>query len=201
MILRHRDWDKQIKLEKTMTVGDFVEEIVLKDENKKNKYYTISIKESIDGKRNLIIYYQYNNVKSHHSTGAEFDYNTVIDLEIIPSYSERIIKVDDIISMDSDFEHKYKHKALTKEEIYKTTEELLKKWEQEEGEKDNRRKVFEDNVTKENLIICIRQFVSDLEKENLRNSELKHQIEICKKREENLQQQIKWLEYRLNDRV
>lgn len=203
MILRHRDWDSEKELEKPMTVGQFVQEIVLNDENKEKKYFRISMKQAIDGKSNLIIYCQDNKVKSHHSTGIEFDYNSVIDWEILPHYSERIIRSEDIISMSLDFEPKRKHKAKTwtKEGMDKISKELSSEWERDLSEENNRKRVFNNNVTQDDLITCIRQLIEDLQKQKLANTNLEQRINECKEREENLQQQIKWLEYRLNNKL
>jgi len=203
MILRHRDWDSEKELEKPMTVGKFIEEIVLKDKNKERKYFKISIKEEISGKSNLIIYYQNNEIKSHHSTGIEFNYNEIVDLEIRPYYYERVTRVEDIISMNLDFEPEKNNKAttLSKEKMDKITKELLIKWEREELERNNRKKVFYDNINQEDLIICVRQLLEDLEKQKLMHYDLLYKINRCKEKEKNLQQQIKWLEYRLNNKL
>ncbi|APH17146.1 hypothetical protein NPD5_4193 [Clostridium sporogenes] len=201
MILRHRDWDIEKNLERSMTIKEFIKDIVLTDVNKKYKYYRITMNESIDGKKNFIIYYQDNKIKSHHSTGIEFDYKKMLNKKIHSDYSERIIRAEDIISMDFDFELEKKHKQLNNNKVYKIVEELKKEWEQEMLERDNIKKVFKDSVSKDDLIICIRQLVENLEKENLENSKLQHQIDRCREKEENLQQQIKWLEYRLDNKI
>lgn len=86
-----------------MTVIEFINKIVLTDENKGQKYYRISTKQSRGGKQNLIIYYEDSKIKSHHSNGKEFDYSKVIDGEILPFYYEKTIRPEDIISMDLDF--------------------------------------------------------------------------------------------------
>ncbi|AVQ47469.1 hypothetical protein [Clostridium botulinum] len=201
MILRHRDWDIEKNLERSMTIKEFIKDIVLTDVNKEYKYYRITMNESIDGKKNFIIYYQDNKIKSHHSTGIEFDYKKMFNKKIHSDYLERIIRVEDIISMDLDFELEKKHKQLNNNKVYKIVEELKKEWEQEILESDNMKKVFKDSISKDDLIICIRQLVENLEKQHLENSELQQQIDRCKEKEDNLQQQIKWLEYRLNNKI
>ena len=202
MILRHRDWDKYGKLQRTMTVGDFVNEIVLTDKNKECKYYRISITEEREGKSNLVIYYQDNIVKSHHSTGAEFDYKDVVDCEIITGYSERTITVEDIISMKLDFVAKDKvHTTLTKEERDKVLEKLHRKWDEEELEKSNRKNVFNGDVGVKELVACVQQLVKDLGEQKSKNYEFRDEIAKCKEREDILQQQIKWLEYRIGRKL
>ncbi|MBW9170763.1 hypothetical protein K2F43_06025 [Clostridium estertheticum] len=202
MMLRHRDWDKYGKLQKTMTVEDFIKEIVLTDKNKECKYYRISLTEQLGSKSNLMIYYQDNIVKSHHSTRAKFDYKDVLDNEIIIGYSERTITVEDIISMKLDFVAEDKvHTDLTQEERDKVVEKLHREWDEEELEKSNRKNVFNGDVGVKELVACVQQLVKDLEKQNSKNYEFRDEIAKCKDREDILQQQIKWLEYRIDKKL
>ncbi|KEI83384.1 hypothetical protein [Clostridium botulinum] len=201
MILRHRDWDIEKKLERSMTIKEFIKDIVLADSNKNYKYYRITMNESIDGKKNFIIYYQDSKVKSHHSTGIEFDYKEMLNQKICLYYLERTIRVEDVINMDLDFELKKKYKQLKNAEVCKGIKGVIKKWEQEILERDNIKKVFKDSVSKDDLIICIRQLIENIEKKNMEHSELAYEIDKCKKRQNDLQQQIKWLEYRLNNKI
>jgi len=199
MILRHCDLGNEKKLEKSMTIKEFIRDIILPDTNKEYKCYKITINESINGKQNLILYYQDHKIKSHHSTGVEFDYKEILNNKICLHYLEKVIRAEDIVSMDLDYEPSKDRKKLNNE-IY-NAEEFKKKIEQEILKRNNIEEIFKGDVSKENLIACIRQLVENLEKQNLENCELRNQLDCCKTKEDNLQQQIKWLEYRLNNKI
>lgn len=157
MILRHRDWDAHKKLDEGMTVADFIKQIVLINKDKNKKYYKISTIETFDNKQNLIIYCQYNKVKSHHSTGIYFDYKQLLNEKIKPYYEERTIRTVDIISFTNDFE---------KEEQYKS-----------EGG------------------------IKNILNNDIEYYELKNELDKYKKNNEEFQEQIKWLEYRLDNNI
>lgn len=197
MILRHRDWDAQKEMpEGVRTVEDFINKVVLTDENKNLKYYRISTKENYEGtKRNLMIYLQNNIVKSHHSTGIEFDYSKVLDWEITQGYDERTIQANDIMSMDIDFYKEKPKKQLSQEEKDKALEELKEEWEYESYVKANKNSINKDNVTIEDLVRCVKQLSQDLDKVRNENSDLYFEVERMKEFQNQLLQKIKWLDY------
>jgi len=201
MILKHRNNDESIQLQRTMTVGEFIEEIVLVDVNKERKCFSVSVKQDCNGRQNLTIYYQDDMVKSHHSGGIEFDYKEVLDWDIYERYSVGIIRAEDITSMKFDFEQKEQHVKLPKEEMDKVLKKLFEDMDYEELEKSNRKNIFNDNVGEKEIIACVKQLVKDLEVQNSKNYHFRDEIAKCKEREDILQEQIKWLEYRLDKKL
>lgn len=51
----------------------------------------IYLLQALNGKQNMILYFQGGVLKSHHTTFQNFDYNDVLDYEISPSYRVKYI--------------------------------------------------------------------------------------------------------------
>lgn len=84
------------------TVREFIEKEIMTKDDKENKYFRICLKNGLDGCRKLVLYFQDNKLKSHHSTGKKFNYNDVIDYEVYEYYSIDDIKNSEVRSFDYD---------------------------------------------------------------------------------------------------
>ena len=102
MIIRHREWGDNKIIHDAKTVEEFIEKVINKTKDKEKKYFRICTKEYLDGKGNMLLYFQDGKLKSHHSTLCKFDYKDVLEYEIWPRYSVDYIKVENIISLDFD---------------------------------------------------------------------------------------------------
>lgn len=86
------------------TVRDFIDNIIYKTEDKENKVFVIHTIQSLNGKQNMILYFQDGVLKSHHTSFGKFDYNDVLDYEISPSYRVKYVLLEDILSVDDNYE-------------------------------------------------------------------------------------------------
>lgn len=102
MVIDHRNWLENNIKHKCKTVKDFIDNELMKIENKEKKYFIICLKEEYVDKKNLVLYFQDGKLKSHHSTMVAFDYNDVLECEIQKYYSMFDITIDKIVSIDCD---------------------------------------------------------------------------------------------------
>lgn len=105
MILRLRN-DGNVIDHSEKTVRDFIDNIIYKTEDRENKVFVIHTIQALNGKQNMILYFQDGVLKSHHTTFQKFDYNDVLDYEISPSYRVKYVLLEDILSVDADSEEK-----------------------------------------------------------------------------------------------
>ncbi|PWX17050.1 hypothetical protein CYK66_00930 [Clostridium perfringens] len=85
MILRVIN-DGTVTKHEEKTVRDFIDNIIYKTEDRENKVFVIHTIQALNGKQNMILYFQDGVLKSHHTTFQKFDCNDVLDYEISPSY-------------------------------------------------------------------------------------------------------------------
>lgn len=207
MILRNAN-NRDNKLEKQITVREFIKEIIEKDNERYLKYYRISLEANLKC-RNMILYYHYGTLKSQHTTGIRMDYEDYIDHEICYTYGNGYITVDNIWNYDRDFkaedgnkpqniEIKSSNKKDMKEICNKTIEEY-------EREKEQRNKVekvkwphMRVGVTFEDLVECVAQMAWDMDSHRSNNSECSYGIKRLTEQNELLYSQIRWLEYKIN---
>lgn len=130
MIIRHREWGDNKIIHDAKTVEEFIEKVINETKDKEKKYFRICTKEYLDGKGNMLLYFQDGKLKSHHSTLCKFDYKDVLEYEIWPRYSVNLLKAENIISIefdnieerDSDLERRKKSHRLYKIDINRTLE-------------------------------------------------------------------------------
>lgn len=103
MILRLRN-DGNVIEHSEKTVKDFIDNIIYKTKDKENKVFVIHTIQSLNGKQNMILYFQNGVLKSHHTSFGKFDYNYVLNYEVSPSYRVKYIALEDILSLDTDNE-------------------------------------------------------------------------------------------------
>lgn len=103
MILRLRN-DGNVIEHSEKTVKDFIDNIIYKTKDKENKVFVIHTIQSLNGKQNMILYFQNGFLKSHHTSFGKFDYNDVLNYEVSPSYRVKYIALEDILSLDTDNE-------------------------------------------------------------------------------------------------
>ncbi|EOU1742887.1 hypothetical protein LTY04_001112 [Clostridium perfringens] len=68
--------------------------------------FVIHTIQELNGKQNMILYFQDGVLKSHHTTYQKFDYNDVLDYEISPSYRVKYVLLEDVLSLDADSKEK-----------------------------------------------------------------------------------------------
>lgn len=105
MILRLIN-DGTVTKHEEKTVRDFIDNIIYKTEDRENKVFVIHTIQELNGKQNMILYFQDGVLKSHHTTYQKFDYNDVLDYEISPSYRVKYVLLEDILSLDADSKEK-----------------------------------------------------------------------------------------------
>lgn len=103
MILRLRN-DGNVIEHSEKTVKDFIDNIIYKTEDRENKVFVIHTIQSLNGKQNMILYFQDGVLKSHHTSFGKFDYNDVLNYEVSPSYRVKYIVLEDILSVDDNYE-------------------------------------------------------------------------------------------------
>ncbi|HFD2043863.1 TPA: hypothetical protein ACF2DM_000673 [Clostridium perfringens] len=103
MILRLIN-DGTVTKHEEKTVRDFIDNIIYKTEDRENKVFVIHTIQSLNGKQNMILYFQDGVLKSHHTTFQKFDYNDVLNYEVSPSYRVKYIVLEDILSVDDNYE-------------------------------------------------------------------------------------------------
>lgn len=81
------------------TVRDFIDIELIKIEDRENKCFKITTKNSFNDMQNLILFFEDGILKSNHTTGKKFDYNDVLDYEILENYAMQYIESDDIESV------------------------------------------------------------------------------------------------------
>jgi hypothetical protein len=184
------------------TVQEFIDKVIMHDLNRYKKSYFISTKEQYDGgKNNMVLYWQNETLKSHHSAFEKFDYTNVMDWEICSYYYEKIITVDDIVSMDKDDIDSKKERLKRKNAINKKDFDGIMKKVLRDQEISNKRNIrFKDDVTNEELIECVKVLVDDYYNQVYKNYSLKDQNERLNSTVEKLEAKIKWLEYRMDNK-
>lgn len=203
MILSGSNAKFKAHLREGMTVREFIDDIIMKDSEKYKKYYLIHTNVELDGKRNLILYFQDNILKSHHTTYDKFDYNDVLDCEIYNSYQEKIIQVTDIVSVSKDYNEDdriSKRKKTEKKDSKEVIEKTLKKIKRENEISESRNIQFKENVSYEELVGCVKVLVSDYYEQSYNNYELERRNERLDYEIEKLKEQIKWLEYHFENK-
>lgn len=207
MILRNTD-GRSHDLEKEMTVGEFIKEIIEKDEERDLKYYRISLKANLHS-RNMVLLYQNGILKSHHTTGSKLDYNDYLNYKIWESYGANYISIDNIWDYKKDFsaedgnkpekiENKARDPKKLKEICDKTFEKI--KREDEARAKVNKIKwnLKNEKITFEDLLGCIRQMTWDMDKHVSDEYSKNWGIERMQRENEILQSQVEWLEYKID---
>ena len=176
------------------TLRDFIDNTVNTTEDKELKVFRVRLKQEIENKRNLILYFQNGVLKSHHTTLGEFDYNDMLDFQVCKTYSCKVVEVEDIISYDDDckenFErriYKVSRKPLRFSSRYRDDKYGLKEFE----DYDNMQRFIDSEYTD------IEDIVKVLCEINLTNNELisslQSSVNKLNKDVYILKQQMKWL--------
>lgn len=203
------------ELDKSITVEEFIKEVIERDDERHLKYYGIILNAELYS-RNMVLYYQDGVLKSHHSSGLRMDYNDYLDCEITKKYVADYITVANIRDFKKDYDgedgnkpRKIVNKGLSKEmmnKMSKSLEESIEKSKREQMERDIINKVTSAHtlkeVTFEDLVRCVSQIAAymDTEKSNKINDDYCLNWTIDGLREENRvsKDQIKWLEYKVD---
>lgn len=193
MILRLIN-DGTVTKHEEKTVRDFIDNIIYKTEDRENKVFVIHTIQALNGKQNMILYFQDGVLKSHHTTFQNFDYNDVLDYEIFPSYRVKYVLLEDILSVDDDYEEemedRYSRKTIDRHRFsyrYKTDYVLNRMFDDDElkrfiKEQDDDR--FKEVVS----ILCDKVLENESNILSLKNIINNHARDIYI-----LEQQIKWL--------
>ncbi|WP_302782623.1 hypothetical protein [Clostridium saudiense] len=198
MVIHHRVWAGNNIKHKYKTVKEFIDNELMKIENKEKKYFRISTKVEFKGKRNLLLYFQDGKLKSHHSTTVAFDYNDVLEYDIFEYYSMNDISVENIISVDCDCEEEINAKFkesnrlnIDIDTIGMTREEKssyrIKKMIENNNIKDTIKK---EAKTTDDIIIKALNLLFEETEENVT---LKNEVKELRRVLEEKEQQIKWL--------
>ena len=81
------------------TVREFIDIELRRIEDRENKCFKISTKRPFNDMQNLVLFFEDGILKSNHTTGKKFDYNDVLDYEILEKYAMQYIESDDIESV------------------------------------------------------------------------------------------------------
>ncbi|MDQ0149241.1 hypothetical protein ACFO6R_06485 [Eubacterium multiforme] len=101
------------------TVKNFIDNVIYKTKDKENKVFVIHTLQDLEDCQNMILYFQGGVLKSHHTSLMKFNYNDVLNYEIINSYKVRYILLEDVISVDADNEEEMKsHLSRNKDNTY-----------------------------------------------------------------------------------
>lgn len=193
MILRLRN-DGNVIEHSEKTVKDFIDNIIYKTEDKENKVFVIHTIQSLNGKQNMILYFQDGVLKSHHTSFGKFDYNDVLNYEVSPSYRVKYIVLEDILSVDDNYEEemedRYSRKTRDRHSfsyIYGTDYVLNRMF--DDDELKNFIKEQDDDRFKEVVsILCDKVLENESNILSLKNIINNHARDIYI-----LEQQIKWL--------
>nr|WP_321026997.1 hypothetical protein [Clostridium neonatale]DAW05981.1 MAG TPA: hypothetical protein [Caudoviricetes sp.] len=195
------------KLSKNMTVDRFIKDVVEKDLDKELKYYCITLKKELSG-RNMVLYYQYGILKSHHTSYSKMDYKDYLEYEIFDHYKSNYIEVDNVISYNENYRgddcNKPKNveiKPIDKKMQKEIIDNVFKELEIEDIRKEKLYKIKNrrnEELDLNDIIECVRQMIED----NLQKStnEYIKEDRIKKLEDENkkLQARVKWLDYKMN---
>lgn len=208
MRLKNLSFKGSINLDDKITVKDFIK-IMISINNRNNAYKIVLNNALSDGRRNMILYWEGNKIKSHHSSGYKFEYEEIMNSKIQPYYFEQKIEVENIKSMECDYDCKVENEntliKVDKKNIHKILNETIEELEINIAKHEKidkiRNLVFEENIGINELKLCIQQFLKDFKDECNKNSKLECEVNYLKHKQEDLKQQIKWLEYRLNNKI
>lgn len=200
MILRSTNGKRHF-LEEEITLIEFINSVIEKDEDKELKYYGVHLLENIST-RNMVLYYQNGELKSHHTTFCKFEYKDYLNSLIDKGYFCDYIKVKHINSFDKD--NNEKEKKIELQQVEKDLSDSIEEMIKEMQIKSNRREVKEKfkwdrkNTTEEDIKDALKVVIEDYEKlkdnySNL-NFSFEREVEMNKK----LNEKIKWLEYKLD---
>lgn len=200
MILRSTN-DKRYFLEKEITLIEFINSVIEKDEDKELKYYGVHLLENIST-RNMVLYYQKGELKSHHTTFCKFEYKDYLNSLIDKGYFCDYIKVKHINSFDKDNSEEDNKIELqqVEKDLSDSIEEMIKEMQIESNRREVKEKFKWDrkNTTEEDIKDALKVVIEDYEKlkdnySNL-NFSFEREVEMNKK----LNEKIKWLEYKLD---
>lgn len=200
MILRSTN-DKRYFLEKEITLIEFINSVIEKDEDKELKYYGVHLLENIST-RNMVLYYQKGELKSHHTTFCKFEYKDYLNSLIDKGYFCDYIKVKHINSFDKDNSEEDNKIELqqVEKDLSDSIEEMIKEMQIESNRREVKEKFKWDrkNTTEEDIKDALKVVIEDYGKlkdnySNL-NFSFEREVEMNKK----LNEKIKWLEYKLD---
>lgn len=209
MILRNC-YELNSNLEKETTVGEFVRDVIEKDEKRFFKYYSILLKQELPC-RNMIFHYENGVLKSHHSSYCAMDYREYLDYKIIAKYGTGFISLDNIADWEKDY---YKNDAnkpsvdnnqLSDEDIDRALAQLDKEEKKNRKERERQNKIDKikyeynsGNIQLKQLVECVQAMLVDLYGNPL--EKINRDMELHRLEDENrrLYSQIKWLEYKMN---
>lgn len=203
------------ELEKSITVEEFIKEVIERDDERHLKYYGIILKAELYS-RNMVLYYQDGILKSHHSSGLRMDYDDYLNYEITKKYMTDYITVGNIRDFKKDYDgedgnkpRRILNKGLSKEMMKKLNESLeesIGKSKREQMERDIINKVTSAHnlkeVTFEDLVRCVSQIAVHTDDMKFKKGNddylLKWTIKGLQDENKALKEQIKWLEYKFN---
>lgn len=201
MIIHHKEWGGNNVKHEEKTVRDFINKIIMKNPNKEKKYFRICAKQWLDGKGNMLLYFQDGILKSHHSGGDEFNYKDILEYELHEYYSIDDLSVDNIRSVDCDNNEQLEQRMIayrSRERSWHTDDMIngMEALERELKEEKIKKTIKEDNIKNDDLVLVVRQLCVDMEiMERMERKQLLLEKEIAKLEEENEKQsqQIIWL--------
>ncbi|MFQ8920963.1 MAG: hypothetical protein ACLR60_03640 [Clostridium paraputrificum] len=196
MIIKDNNVSESKKLSGNYTVGKFVNEVMLKKKDVDKKYFAITLRESIGGYQNMILYMQNGVVKSHHSSYGKFDYRKYLDYEIFPHYNESYIRFENIKCFDFECEEDLINDINF---IYKKEDCMIHLESKEErihralDEDYIKNKVLREGFKDVELLKVIKILVSDNKEKGLEIDKLRSEVDKVEKRLEELNDRVKWL--------
>lgn len=197
-------------LKKEMTVGEFIKDIVEKDEKRFFKYYSVVLKEVLPC-RNMIFHYEDGILKSHHSSYCKMDYREYLEYDIVDKYGMGLINIDNIADWEKDYDKndsnkpKVDNKQLSDEDIDKVLNKLELEEKKNRIKKERRKKISQvqyesdsGNIQLKELVECVQAMINDVEVNVFEKMNRENEISSLKDENRRLHSKIKWLEYKMN---
>lgn len=87
MIVKGRKWGSLNIDHRCRNVREFIDIELRSIEDRENKCFKISTKNSFNDMQNLVLFHKDGILKSNHTTGRRFDYYGVLDYEMLGKYA------------------------------------------------------------------------------------------------------------------
>lgn len=208
MILRSC-YELNIPLSKEMTVKEFIEDIIEKDEDRFLKYYSIYLEENLSS-RNMILHFEKGMLKSHHSSFCRMDYEDYLKCKIVKKYGTGYIKVDNIAEWNRNYDAPDYNKPNSNEKFKKEKlEKLTCKFDMESREeriKEERKKKINKvrwcndigKIEYKDLVECVHEMIWQLDEYSLEQYSINDELGQLKRDNKRIHSQLSWLEYKID---
>lgn len=197
MIIRDMSNTEIIK-HNAKTIQEFIELVIKNETEREKKFYITSLKKDIDGSKNIVFYYQDGILKSHHTSFIKFDYNDIIDNEIVDTCRIGVISIENIISLQDNTKEEQDKRLDSEMEksLYidmRYSSDFLKKMNQEFDEETKLKKLSNiKDVSHEELVEIVEIMNYRLDKRGREISNLNSVVRELYDEFDRLNQRFNW---------